>query len=142
MNVTEQRENIDSIITYLFIRKLVTPVVKTPAFKLGLVSNSGKVIREPDNEESRMALTILDRITFKIKRLLGGKLSTLNNFLYTVTNGQSYYNKLIVQGSINQRSEIIRLTKDVRKMVESKGYCVDDIMGNLITEEIEKQNLL
>ena len=142
MDIAQQRQNIDSVITFLFIKKLVTPIVKTPAFKLGLVSCAGKVVKEPDTEEEHMALTILDRITFKIKRLLGGKLSTLNNFLYTTTQSQDMYNKVVIRGSVDQRAEIIRITRDVKRMAEDKGYTIQDIMEHMLTEEVGKQELL
>lgn len=142
MDLTLQRQNIDSVISYLFIRKLVTPIMKTPAYKLELVNNAGKVIKEPVTDEEKMALTLLDRIAFKIKRLLGGKLVTLNQFLYTTTQSIDMYNKVVIRGSIDQRAEIIRIVRDVKKMVESKGCSIEDVVGLLLTEEVEKQELL
>ena len=142
MDLTSQRQNIDSVISYLFIRKLVTPIIKTPAFKLGLVSSAGKVIKDPATDEEKIALTLLDRICFKIKRLLGGKLVSLNNFLYTTTQSCDMYNKLVIRGSVDQRAEIVRIARDVRNMIEAKGYSVEECMGMLMTEEMDKQELL
>jgi hypothetical protein len=112
----EQKENIDNILTYIFIKKLVTPIVRTPAFKFGLVNTAGKVIRNPATNDELMALTTLDRIIFKLKRLLGGKLLILNSFLYLATLNNDMYSKLIVRGSINQRAEIQRIKKDIEKI--------------------------
>ena len=37
----EAKENVDSILVFLFLKRLVTPIVKTDAFKLGLINNVG-----------------------------------------------------------------------------------------------------
>jgi len=112
----EQKENIDNILTYILIKKLVTPIVKTPAYRLGLVNAAGKIIKKPKTDEEMMALTTLDKIIFKLKRLLGGKLLILNSFLYLSTLNNDMYNKLVVRGTINQRAEILRIKNDVDKI--------------------------
>lgn len=113
----EQKENIDNILTYILIQKLVTPIIKHPAYAMGLVNSAGRVIRKPVTVAERMALTTFDKIIFKLKRLLGGKLLNLNNFLYMSTMNNDMYNKLIVRGSINQRAEILRIIRDVDKSI-------------------------
>lgn len=114
----ENKENIDNILSYLLIKKLVTPITRTEAFHQGLVNSSGRVIREPETYEEKMSLTTLDRIIFKLKRLLGGKLMSLNSFLYLATMNNNMYDKLNVRGSINQRAEIERIKRDIEKISE------------------------
>jgi len=142
MDLVVQRQNIDNVISYLFIKKLVTPIIRTPAYKLGLVNQAGKVVKEPATDEEKMALTLLDRMTFKLKRLLGGKLATLNSFLYTTTQSVDMYSKVVIRGTVDQRAEILRIVRDVKNMIESQGMSVDDVVGSLLTEEIERMNLL
>ena len=75
----EQRQKIDDILSYAVIKKLVTPVTKTQAYKLGLVDTKGKIIRNPETDEEEMALSIFDKFMFRLKNLLGSKISQLNN---------------------------------------------------------------
>ena len=140
MNKVEDHSNLDSIITYVLLKKLCTPIVKSPAYVMELVNASGKVIKRPSTDEEKMALTILDEIVFWLKRNLGGKVSQLNSFLYTITSGNNFYNKLITVGSVEQRSEIIRIKKDVARLSESLGYSTEDMLKMMVREEIELQN--
>ena len=52
------------------------------------------------------------------------------------------YSKLIIQGSVEQKAEIIRIVKDVQKMAESRGYNLEDCLGMLLVEEVEKNEVL
>lgn len=113
----DQKENIDNILTYILIKKLVTPIVKMDAYRLGLINSSGKVIKQPETDLERSALTTLDRIILKLKRLLGTRLYVLNKFLYLATLNNDMYNKLIVRGTVNQRSEIQRIKRDVDSII-------------------------
>tara|TARA_Y100000310_G_C20704329_1_gene833660 strand:- start:26973 stop:27398 length:426 start_codon:yes stop_codon:yes gene_type:complete len=131
------RENIDNIISYILIKKLVTPIIKTKAYSLGLVNNAGRVVKSPDTENERQALTVLDRLIFKLKRLLGSKLINLNSFLYLSTLSNDFYNKLIVRGSVNQRAEILRIKKDIQKLAEDNGSDVQGVLETLLVEEIQ-----
>jgi hypothetical protein len=47
-----------------------------------------------------------------------------------------------VRGTVDQRAEIVRITRDIQNMMESSGFNLDDIFGSLIVEEVEKQKLL
>lgn len=113
----DEKENIDNILTFVLIRKLVTPIIKHPAYMLGLVNAAGKVIKNPVTPKERMALTTLDKIIFKLKRLLGGKLLNLNNFLYLTTMNNDMYDKLVVRGNVSRRAEIQRIIQDVNKTI-------------------------
>jgi hypothetical protein len=135
--MNKQRDDIDSIITFILVKKLVTPIVRSDAYKLGLVNNSGKILREPVGEDERNALTILDKIVFKLKRLLGNKIINLQSFLYLQTMNQQMYNKLIVKGSVENRAEIRRIVKDVKKVSESSGKNFNDVLLYILKEEIE-----
>jgi hypothetical protein len=140
MAKTEHKRNIDTILLYLLIKKLTQPITKSEAFKLKLVNNVGKVIKEPKTEKEQQALTLLDRFCYKLKRLLNVKLITLNNYLYLQILNNDFYNKLIVKGSVEQRSELERIKKDVTKQkLENNNINIDDIIM-LLTEEYEENN--
>ena len=130
----EHKRNVDTILLYMLIKKLVLPIVRTKAYKLKLVNGAGKIIKEPQTKTERNALTVLDRFVFKLKRLLGSKLINLHKFLYTQTLNNDFYNKLIVKGTVEQRSEISRIKKDVKTRLENNNINIDDVLL-LLTED-------
>jgi hypothetical protein len=135
----EHRINIDTILTYILIKKLITPIVRSKAYKLGLINNAGKQLREANTEEEKGAFTLLDKVVFKLKRLLGTKLLNLNNFLYLQTINSDFYNKLMVKGSITQRAEIIRINQDVKTIKEKYNMSEDDLVYTLLKEDLDRE---
>lgn len=136
MSMEENKRRIDDALSFLTIKKLVTPVNKTDAYKMGLVDTQGKIIRKPENEKEENALTLFDKFIFKLKRLLSGKISQLNNFLYVQTLDNSFYNNLVVKGAIEQRASIRRIKSDFDKLAEEHGVSYEEIFLALIHEEI------
>lgn len=134
----DHKSNVDTIMSYIIIKKLVTPITRTDAYKMNLVNASGKVIKEPQNDKEHASLTLLDRIVFKLKRLLGNKLLNLNNFLYFQTVNNDFYNKLVVRGTIKQRAEIERIARDVKGIKEKYNLETEDLICSLLNEELEK----
>ena len=134
----EQRSNIDSIVGYIIIKKLTTPIVRTAAYKKGIVNNAGRQVRDPQTDIERQSFTLLDKIVFKLKRLLGGKISNFNNFLYLQTMSNDFYNKLIVRGTIKQRSEIDRIQKDIKHIKEKYDASTEELVTYLINEDIKE----
>ena len=137
MSSQKHKSEVDTIMSYILIKKLVTPITQSKGYKLGLVSGAGKVIREPKTDAENESLTILDRIVYKIKRLLNTKLLNLNNFLYLTTINNDFYNKLVVRGTIKQRAEIKRIAKDVKGIKEKYNMDTEEIICSLIKEELE-----
>lgn len=70
----------DLFYAFRFLKLLVTPFEKTPAFELGIIDKDGKVLKkaaERNSPEEKSAYTVFHRLVFNIKRLLakvpGGK---------------------------------------------------------------------
>lgn len=133
----DTRSEIDAVMSFILIKKIVTPITQSKAFKLGLVNSAGKILREPKTDEENDALTLLDKIVFKMKRLLNTKLLNLNNFLYLQTINNDFYNKLIIRGTIKQRAEIMRIAKDVKGIQEKYNIDTEELICSLIKEELE-----
>ena len=73
---------IDLFVTYRFIKLLVTPFDKTPAFKLGIIDKDGNRLKEKsvargmvptqlNTIEEKSAYTILHKLVFNIKKIFG-----------------------------------------------------------------------
>jgi hypothetical protein len=131
-----KRENIDNVLTYIILKKLLTPIVKTQAYKLKLVDATGKVIKSPETIKEKNALTTFDKFAFKLRRLLGGKLAQLRRFMYVQTLSTDLYNKLIVKGSVENRAEIKKIKKDVGQLAEKYDMEFNDFLVGLLNEDL------
>lgn len=59
---------------YEFIKKLITPFDKTKAFELGIIDETGKVLKKRSSlktTEEREAYTLSDTLIFNLKKILG-----------------------------------------------------------------------
>lgn len=139
MNTEEQNQNLDNVIAFIVIKKLVTPIEKTEAFKLGLVDENGKLLKTPEDDTEESALTTLDKFIFKLKRLLGAKISQLNNFLYLHTINSSLHRSLFVRGNVEQRAEIKRVKRSLDKLSEELEMPLDKILS-LYAHSLIKEN--
>ena len=63
---------VDTLITYRILRKLVTPFEDTDAYKLGVIDAHGvQIVKDRDlNTAQRDAYTILDRMIFRLKKII------------------------------------------------------------------------
>jgi len=65
---------VDLFVTYRFLKLLVTPWNKQEAFKLGIIDKNGKSLkkaRDLGREEERASYTLLHRLVFNCKRIMG-----------------------------------------------------------------------
>ena len=142
MATEQEKSNIDSVLTYILIKKLVTPIVKTKAYELGLIDNAGHSLRKPETDSEKSALSVFDKFVFKLKRLLGGKVMNLHRFLYLQTLNNNFYNKLIVRGSVENRAEIQRIKKGVEGLQEKFGYdSLEEILMGFLNEELREEDI-
>lgn len=139
MSTEEKTEDLNSVITFLVVKKLVTPIEKTDAFKLKLVNSDGKIIKTAESEEEKASLTTFDKFIFKLKRLLGGRLSQLNNFMYLHTINSTLHRNLFVRGNVQQKAEIKRVKRGMDKLSEDLEMPIDKILS-LYTHSLIKES--
>ncbi len=132
---SSKRHDVDSIITFTVLKKLVTPISKTQAYKLKLVDDNGKLLREPKNKTEENSLTMLDRIIFVIKKLLGTRLASLYNFVYLQTSNIDLYNNLVSQGSPSQKAEITRIRKQLKMLKEESSINNFELINILLEDD-------
>ena len=67
----------DLLLAYNFIKRLVTPFDETDAFKLGIIDERGKKIKDPKTSEEELSFSTFNRLVFNIKKIIerlpGGK---------------------------------------------------------------------
>lgn len=71
----------DLIVVGVIVKRLLKPIEKTPAYKLGLIDKKGKQTRRPETKEEKNSFTILDKFIFKIKKLVGHRVANLATFM-------------------------------------------------------------
>ena len=101
----------DTIYTYRFLKLLVTPFSETEAFKLGIIDETGKRIKDKkiENQEERNAFNLFHRLVFNLKRLIetapGGK-SRVASYIAALALLREHYdvnvNKVLNEMNINK----------------------------------------
>ena len=60
----------DTVIVYAVLRRLVKPWIEWPAYTAGIIDENGKKIKDPVSLKEREAWTVLDRVTYNMKKVL------------------------------------------------------------------------
>jgi len=129
---------IDLFVTYRFIKLLVTPFDKTPAFKLGIIDKDGNRVMEKTvsrgmqptvliGDEQKSAYTILHKLVFNIKKIFG-KVPGLRTKLGTYA-AALFLLKDTFKESVDDPD---MFEKEFMKYLKEEGYEID----NTISEEV------
>ena len=129
---------IDLFVTYRFIKLLVTPFDKTPAFKLGIIDKDGNRLKEKtvargmlptqlNTIEEKGAYTILHKLVFNIKKIFG-KVPGLRTKLGTYA-AALFLLKDTFKESVDDPDVF---EKEFMKYLKEQGYEIDDS----ISEEV------
>tara|TARA_B100001778_G_C18547051_1_gene611154 strand:- start:122 stop:745 length:624 start_codon:yes stop_codon:yes gene_type:complete len=132
---------IDLFVTYRFIKLLVTPFEKTPAFKLGIIDKDGnrivkqgkgilrQTVPEPlRTSEEKSAYTVLHKLVFNIKKLFA-KVPGLRTKLGTYA-AALFLLKDTFKESVDDPDVF---EKEFMKYLKESGYEIDDsISENVI----------
>jgi hypothetical protein len=120
---------VDLIFIYQFLKRLTTPFNKTEAFKLGIIDESGKKIKEPETKEEENAYGYFDRLVFNIKKLIervpGGKsqLASYAAALYLIRESANpkanYTEEELIEGWSTAMDELEQATgKTLKQLME------------------------
>ena len=129
---------IDLFVTYRFIKLLVTPFDKTPAFKLGIIDKDGNRMKEKtvargmqptqlNTIEEKSAYTILHKLVFNIKKIFA-KVPGLRTKLGTYA-AALFLLKDTFKESVDDPDVF---EKEFMKYLKEQGYEIDDS----ISEEV------
>ena len=129
---------IDLFVTYRFIKLLVTPFDKTPAYKLGIIDKNGARVMEKtvargmqptqlNTIEEKSAYTILHKLVFNIKKIFA-KVPGLRTKLGTYA-AALFLLKDTFKESVDDPDVF---EKEFMKYLKEQGYEIDDS----ISEEV------
>ena len=129
---------IDLFVTYRFIKLLVTPFEKTPAYKLGIIDKDGQRVMEKTvsrgmqpteliGDEQKSAYTVLHKLVFNIKKIFG-KVPGLRTKLGTYAAAL-----FLLKDTFKEHVEDPDVfEKEFMKYLKEEGYEID----NTISEEV------
>mgnify|MGYP003635849681 FL=1 len=132
---------VDAAIIFRILMKLVTPFDKTKAFDLGLVDEKGKSLKKAKTGEEKSAMTLLDRMVFNLKRLLGtvpGGKTRLASYVAALAllkeHVETTYNKPTAQAlfeSMEEKKIIPKLRHDIGTQEGYLSAMEDAIMAEM-----------
>jgi len=133
----------DTYIVYLIVKKLLKPWKEWDAYKLGIIDENGNKIKKPKTPEEKKAWTILDRLIWKVKRLLEkfvGKNKLIQYFAIAyllkedfkvIARANSKYLQLLEETIKNENPQVIlysyKLLKEIEPILKEKVRPVYDI---------------
>jgi hypothetical protein len=135
MSSINSSNNVDSLATFVFLKRLLTPITQMDCYKLGLVDTAGNIIKTPETEEELNALNVLARTTLFFKKQLGTKINTLHNFLYLLQTKNDYVNKLNTKDNVLRRAEIMRISSELDKLTEKYDMSLEEFLLGVIQEQ-------
>lgn len=113
---------VDAVITYRILKMLVTPWNKTAAYQLGIIDKNGvplKKAKDLDTSEEQEAYTVLTRLVFKLKRILG-KIPMVNKNLTNLAAAAWLIKECLETGkdTITEEDYTHALTQDLSEQLE------------------------
>jgi hypothetical protein len=128
-------QTIDLAITYKFLKNLVTPFEKWPAYKLGLIDKEGNIIkpkRERLKQEERDALGYFDVVTLNLRKLLGklpGGQSAIATYAAAYLLMKEYPKKDIKEFVEPTEQQVAAMLKEAIKEVEEEQAVTNSTAG-------------
>ena len=133
-----------SVMTGMFLMRLTESITEMSAYKLGLIDDEGRKIRECVTEEEKASLTPLDMHVLKIRRLMGEHVIDLfkSNALLEMATEQTeekfdankYQREVKL---ISQIDHAVSILDDIFSEATEKGFSKERI-ENLVIESILK----
>ena len=113
--MADNLERTSDVMMAVMIRKLMKPANQSKAFKLGLIDGQGHQLREPKNKTEEDALTSLDKLVWKLQRMLGPRINQLAQFAYLNSFPEEIERLLYAQGSAWAKTQVKRAKQDLGK---------------------------
>lgn len=130
------RKKIDSVLAYVLIKSIMTNPMSTDAYDLGLIDEKGNTIKEPETDEEEEALTVLDKVGFKLRRMLGSRLSEFSSFAY-VKSIPGKYQDYLSTNSVEKKAMVKRVKKDIENLSENHNISFDEIIKIYLNESLK-----
>lgn len=111
--MADKLHDVSDVVMAVMIRKLMKPANQSKAFRLGLIDSQGHQLREPKNKTEEDALTSLDKLVWKLQRMLGSRINQLAQFAYLNSFPEEIERYLFTQSSAHARSQVKMAKRDL-----------------------------
>lgn len=136
---------IDNVLAYKILRMLITPFIKTPAFRLGIIDARGKILKHSKDlttAEEKDSYNYLNRLVFNLKRLInklpGGEnyLKSLVAALFLIKESYETYNTINIEMRFKELVESINANDLIlieETILVNKFLAEEDGIANVTT---------
>jgi hypothetical protein len=111
-------------VLYRIVKDLSTPFNETEAFKLGLIDEKGKRLKEAETKEEKEATSYYNRFVLNIKRLmskvgLGSRLATFAAALFLIRE-EAEKNHMLTEDSFQDEDAVLEeIVRNIRYLEEN-----------------------
>lgn len=119
INMSNHVRSVDNVLTYIFLKNLLTIPKTTKAYKLGLIDDRGSLVREPVTEEENLCISNLDLLCHTIRTWIRPYLSRLAkmSWLRSADPGYRVQNAFSGHKFLAKRATILRANKELDKIL-------------------------
>ena len=146
-NMMTKESVYQSVMASIFLSRLTEPITEMAAFKLGIIDEEGRKIKEPITESEKAAWTPLDAHIVKIRRLIGENIVDLfkSSILLEMAAipDDKQFNAEKYKAKIKIASDIDLAVKDLRQIFNEgieKGFsksCIENMLIDAIIKDDE-----
>jgi hypothetical protein len=120
----------DTYYTFRFIKTMVTPWEKMPAYEMGIIDENGNVLRKAStltNNDEKAAYTVFHRLVFNVKRLLeklpfgGSRLASYAAALFLIKEHSGLSNEQI-QKALDKIMQQLEIDIDMSTQMNESNY--------------------
>lgn len=115
----------DKFYATLILNLLTKPFKDQKAFSLGLINADGKVIKKPESEEQKAAMTPLHEVAFGVKRLIDSFPGTKNG-LKQLAFSLNFIRQQVVPKQFNESIDYNRFLKEFSLVLEHDLVLVEE----------------
>jgi hypothetical protein len=137
------KENIaDTIIAWMIFRKLLRKATDTEAYKLKLIDATFKILRQPKTSKEKEAMTVLDKLVFRIQHLLGPKITLIayTGLMLSSFQAQKEATTLMSEKSLDRELQLDdeadriadRITDITRLPLHEQEYILNKLVTKLL----------
>ena len=134
----------DTIIAWIIFRKLLRKAKDTDAFKLGLIDKNYKILKKPKTKAEKKAMSLLDKLLFRIQNLLGSKISLIayTGLMISSVDNLTDKGELMLKEDLERECEleetadkITELIQNTKTLTESeREFVINRLISNLVND--------
>ena len=114
-------------VLYRIVKDLSTPFNETEAFKLGLIDEKGKRLKEAETKEEKEATSYYNRFVLNIKRLmskvgLGSRLATFAAALFLIREGYEDGKETLTEESFGDEDAVLAAIVENIRYLEKNSH--------------------